>query len=198
MAHVPVYLPPFAMWPAFPTSDYYGGSVAIGLSPLRQSRISCMLDVQDGSRCPFRVLEIAGSNPAPLERVRYGLCDRSYPGAPGCQPPYPVRCVYSMDTWVQAILPSPYRPGLDEQAAWWFRCVSPFRTCYFPLWLSPPGRSGDPGVSRSTLPVLHGDQKHAAMRRTITRKSCGIRCLTIKGAGIFPGSPWRYTERMFT
>src|SRR3954449_4464283 len=33
------HLPPFAMWPAFPTSDYYGGSVALGLSPRRQSRV---------------------------------------------------------------------------------------------------------------------------------------------------------------
>ena len=28
------HLPPFAMWPAFPTSDYYEGSVAIGLAPV--------------------------------------------------------------------------------------------------------------------------------------------------------------------
>jgi hypothetical protein len=27
------YLTPFAMWPAFPTSDYYGVSVAMGVSP---------------------------------------------------------------------------------------------------------------------------------------------------------------------
>jgi hypothetical protein len=37
----PTHLPPFAMWSAFPTSDYYGGSVAMGVSPLRRSRISC-------------------------------------------------------------------------------------------------------------------------------------------------------------
>ena len=30
-------LPPFAMYRAFPGSDYYGGSVAIGLAPCRQS-----------------------------------------------------------------------------------------------------------------------------------------------------------------
>jgi hypothetical protein len=39
------HLPPFAMWTAFPSSDYYGGSVAIGLSPRRRSRIPCALDV---------------------------------------------------------------------------------------------------------------------------------------------------------
>ena len=31
------YLPPFAMWPAFPASDYYGVSVAMGLAPFRRS-----------------------------------------------------------------------------------------------------------------------------------------------------------------
>ena len=31
------HLTPFAMWPAFPASDYYGVSVAVGLAPPRQS-----------------------------------------------------------------------------------------------------------------------------------------------------------------
>jgi hypothetical protein len=31
------HLPPFAMWPALPTPDYYGGSVAMGLAPDRRS-----------------------------------------------------------------------------------------------------------------------------------------------------------------
>ncbi len=29
------HLPPFAMWPAFPAADYYGGSVTLGLAPGR-------------------------------------------------------------------------------------------------------------------------------------------------------------------
>ena len=57
------------MWWALPTSDYCGGSVAIGLAPRRQSRISYVSDVQDGCRCPFRILEVAGSDPASVERV---------------------------------------------------------------------------------------------------------------------------------
>jgi len=32
-----VHLSPFAMYPVFPDSDYYGDSVALGLAPLRQS-----------------------------------------------------------------------------------------------------------------------------------------------------------------
>src|SRR5262249_40261348 len=31
------HLAPFAMWPAFPASDYYGASVALGLAPCRRS-----------------------------------------------------------------------------------------------------------------------------------------------------------------
>src|SRR5262249_57455356 len=41
-SHVPAivrHLPPFAVWPAFPTSDYYEGSVAMGLAPCRRSHV---------------------------------------------------------------------------------------------------------------------------------------------------------------
>ena len=34
------HLPPFAMWPAFPSADYYGGSVPMRVAPFRESRIS--------------------------------------------------------------------------------------------------------------------------------------------------------------
>jgi hypothetical protein len=33
------HLSPFAMWPAFPASDYYGDSVTLGLAPVRPSRV---------------------------------------------------------------------------------------------------------------------------------------------------------------
>src|SRR6516165_12659789 len=49
----PVRLPPFALWSAFPASDYYGGSVALGLAPLRQSRIPYWNDDQDGLGAHF-------------------------------------------------------------------------------------------------------------------------------------------------
>src|SRR5438876_1087578 len=41
-----IHLPPFALWTAFPFSDYYGGSVALRLSPVRRSRVPCVADVQ--------------------------------------------------------------------------------------------------------------------------------------------------------
>jgi hypothetical protein len=42
----PTCLAPFAMWLAFPTSDYYGASVALGVSPFRRSRLPYVVDVQ--------------------------------------------------------------------------------------------------------------------------------------------------------
>ena len=49
----PVYLSPFAMYQAFPDSDYYGDSVAIRLSPCRQSRVPSTVYVQDDLGAQF-------------------------------------------------------------------------------------------------------------------------------------------------
>lgn len=50
---IPVYLSPFAVYQAFPDSDYYGDSVAMRLAPFRQSRIPSTVDVQDGLGAHF-------------------------------------------------------------------------------------------------------------------------------------------------
>ena len=42
------YLTPFALWTAFPSSDYYGVSVALSLAAVRRSRVPHSVDVQDG------------------------------------------------------------------------------------------------------------------------------------------------------
>lgn len=39
LAYLLYSLPPFALYQAFPGSDYYGGSVTLGLSSFRQSRL---------------------------------------------------------------------------------------------------------------------------------------------------------------
>ena len=39
------HLSPFAMWRAFPTSDYYGDSVTLGLAPVRPSHVPLVLNV---------------------------------------------------------------------------------------------------------------------------------------------------------
>jgi hypothetical protein len=83
---------------------------------------------------------------------------------------------YSLDIRIQAIKPSPCQPGLDRQVDKRFLDALPFWTCSFPFrgfpsrMLGPSlhpsgcvvqsGRSNDPGVSRSTPPVLHGDQRY--------------------------------------
>ena len=38
-------LSPFAMWPALPAPDYYEDSVALGLAPVRPSRVPLVLNV---------------------------------------------------------------------------------------------------------------------------------------------------------
>src|SRR5262245_32411062 len=53
-------LPTFAVWPAFPTADYYGGSVALSLAACRRSRVPHAVDVQGGLGArfvPLRSLE---------------------------------------------------------------------------------------------------------------------------------------------
>jgi len=49
----PVPLPPFALEPAFPAADYYGGSVAVRVSPFRPSRVPCVADIQVGVGAHF-------------------------------------------------------------------------------------------------------------------------------------------------
>jgi hypothetical protein len=57
-------LPPFALCAAFPRAlvgrdahDYYGGSVTLGLAPLRPSRVSSPRNVLERRRLPVRPLE---------------------------------------------------------------------------------------------------------------------------------------------
>ena len=50
------HLPPFAMWPVFPTADYYEGSVAVGLAPSRRSHVLGHPLKQRDVGAPFRSL----------------------------------------------------------------------------------------------------------------------------------------------
>ena len=43
------HLSPFAMWRAFPTSDYYGDSVTLGLAPVRSSHVPLVLNVSSAT-----------------------------------------------------------------------------------------------------------------------------------------------------
>src|SRR3954453_11648812 len=51
------HLPHFARWLAFPTADYYWGSVTLGLAPRRRSRGTSSMDVLARRRCLVRLRE---------------------------------------------------------------------------------------------------------------------------------------------
>ena len=94
----PTHLSPFAMCRAFPGSDYYGDSVALGLAPRRRSRVPYAVDVQDGAGVPFVSLGVADAIQFPRSVL---VVDPTQPadlpilsdlsGDSGCQPPYPDR-----------------------------------------------------------------------------------------------------------
>src|SRR4051812_34537677 len=65
----PIHLAPFAVWTAFPSSDYYGASVALSLAAGRRSRVSCLNDVQDGLGALFVPLRPSHCGPTPPECV---------------------------------------------------------------------------------------------------------------------------------
>jgi hypothetical protein len=46
------HLSPFALWTAFPPSDYYGASVALGRASARRSRVPWMLNVSSATQAP--------------------------------------------------------------------------------------------------------------------------------------------------
>src|SRR5947207_244732 len=54
-----IRLPPFALWPAFPTSDYYGGTVTAQVSPAdSRLRFRAASHVHDRGLC--MVAQVAG------------------------------------------------------------------------------------------------------------------------------------------
>src|SRR5262249_1381617 len=61
----PIHLAPFAVWTAFPSPDYYGASVALGVSPGRRSRVPCVVDVQVAVGAPFVPLRSLKAIPLP-------------------------------------------------------------------------------------------------------------------------------------
>src|SRR6266849_1010468 len=58
-------LPPFALGTVFPSSDYYGGSVALRLSPVRRSRVPCVADDQVAVGALFVFLRSLETIPLP-------------------------------------------------------------------------------------------------------------------------------------
>src|SRR5262249_30276254 len=148
-----------ALWSAFPTSDYYGDSVSLGLAPGRTSRVPRPFDVQDGCRCPVRVLEMADATHSPSEcwptRPTLVGIARGYRTSTTVSGPY----IFGLGTGVQPMQASPYRPDLARPRAWWLRSCRASRICYCPLRLSPSGRSDDPGGRTHLLPRYTGIER---------------------------------------
>ena len=132
----PTHLAPFAVCQAFPGSDYYGASVALGLWPFRRSRVPHAVDEKDGLGASFVPLPPLEAGLPPRSVLTRHHANRVYFGSPGCQPLYPGRDLYRSGTEVQAIQPSPCHPGLAGHAPKRFQGTSAFLTCCFPPRLS--------------------------------------------------------------
>src|SRR4030095_886871 len=146
------HLPPFPKWSAFPTAEYYGGSVTLRLAARR---------VIPYSLAVRRLERDVGAPSVPFTAVipqrspcgRFGRRRLCRPivvtlprgvGGRGCGLP-------SLEAGVWAVWLSPYRAGLAEPRHKRLLTRSALATCYCPLRLSPPGKSL---TQRSCLPNL--------------------------------------------
>jgi hypothetical protein len=140
-------LSPFALWPALPTSDYYGDSVTMGLAPVRPSRV------------PFGVERIECDLGAPLiplnEVVLHRLASRRWPPAkPNGWPLVALRsrrcssgcAVAPLGIGIQAMQLSPYHTGLAGRHLQRLPESPASLACCCPLRLSPSGEPDDPGT----------------------------------------------------
>ena len=144
------HLPPFPMWTAFPSSEYYGGSVALRLAARRAIPYS-----RDAGRFERDVgassvsLNAVIPHRSPRGRFRWRrLCHPIRVTLPrgvvvrGCTLP-------SLGTEVWAVWLSPYRAGLAERGHTRLLTSSALAACYCSLWLS---LSGEPLTQGSSLP----------------------------------------------
>jgi hypothetical protein len=158
----PIHLPPFPMWAAFPPSEYCGGSVPVGLSPCRESRVPRVVDVQVAVGAPFVPLRSLQTIPLPRARRRR----RSFTSGEAITAVNRCSRAVSFTGWALRFKQSSLHRG--DRVSTGIRLSGFTGSCLpeqavVPLAFAgglyvPPGKFGDPGVSRSTPPVLHGDQ----------------------------------------
>ena len=105
-------LPPFALQWVLPISNYYDGSVTLGLAPRRPSRVPVVLHVLARRRCPIHPLQCARCTSPIMRRVRTAKVYRhAHDGAAArrgrdeCEVP-------PLEIGVRAMPLSPYRTGL--------------------------------------------------------------------------------------
>jgi len=150
-------LPSFAVGTAFPSADYYEGSVALGLAPGRRSRVFRRSTSESDVGGPFVPLRDLIDPRLPDGRSPPLRGDGSVPGAP------PVGCIEEprlmpLGTRLQAIQLSPYHSDLAGPCRTPFRASPALRTCSGPRWLSPLGKSVGPTVSFRTVPTCGRDR----------------------------------------
>jgi hypothetical protein len=153
----PVRLAPFAVWTAFPAADYDGASVALGVAPVRRSRVPCVADETGCSRCPVRALAVATGDPFP--RVCPGC--RSFSSGEEARLSTTVAGLGARPVAHRGSGRLTFTLATGSRPTWsptWLQCCRPFRTGYFPLQLSPSGGFGDLEVSHSISPRCCRDQ----------------------------------------
>jgi hypothetical protein len=135
------------MWPALPTSDYYGDSVTLGLAPVRPSHVPLVLNVSSVTEAPHSspsigslpiALPVGGGSPqtrtvCPQETLRSRRCSSERAFAP-------------LGIGIQAMQLSPYHAGLAGRHLQRLPVTPAFPICSCPLRLSPSGQSDDPGA----------------------------------------------------
>ena len=170
------------VWTAFPSSDYYGSSVTLGLSPLRQSRTSLKPYVSHALGGLFVPLwefvtpcPILGDAFSPhswvfvtyslsLARIRI-VIRRSATGSARDR----------LGTGLQAMQPSPYHAGLAGPRLLRLLCASRFSAMLLSPSLSASGEAADLW-DISPIPILlleeYGSSCYGA--RCVYRALCGV------------------------
>ena len=163
---------------ALPISDYYDGSVTVGLAPGRPSHVPVMLHVLARCRCPIHPLQCARCTSPIMRRVRTAkLSQYAHDGAAArrgrgeCEVP-------PLEIEVRAIQLSPYRAGLAGRHGTRLPVTSAFPTSSCPLRLSPSGKSMTQ-ESLFELLLTVSRMQHRVPRRTVSlhpAPQCGAPC----------------------
>ncbi len=148
------HLAPFAVWSAFPTADYYGASVAVGLAPPRRSRGTSLSSVRARGRCPTHPLEWPHWPSPAVRKVRRFTVQAAAHRSTGDQTLF--RQEGTCSERRLGFRQSSFHRGarvLRRDGLQRLGLSTAFLTCSCPLCLSTPGKCGDPRTSFRVLPA---------------------------------------------
>lgn len=126
------HLPPFAMWTAFPSADYYGGSVALRLAAGDPTFPRCAT-YRARRRCRGRPLESGHSRSPTTRKVQATTTSSPYRRGPGSDAVRGECTLASPETAVRTVWSSPYRAGLAEHDHTRLLVVSALAACSGPV-----------------------------------------------------------------